>query len=120
MTLRPEGAKEAECYVTVLSGRAGGVGANVNLWREQMGQPPLGEAEFAALRRLPMLGTAGVYVRVEGRYRGKVDEQVEEAMLLGVVCVLDEGTVFVKMTGPTAEVAPEEERFLAFCRSLQE
>jgi hypothetical protein len=120
VTVRPEGASATECYVTVLTGLAGGVAANLNLWRDQMGQEPLSEAEFAALRRVPVLGDSGVYLRVEGRYRGKVDEDVADAMLLGLVCVRDDDTVFVKMTGPTAEVAPAEEGFLDFVRSLHE
>ena len=41
-------------------------------------------------------------------------------VMLGMVLVRPQGSVFVKMTGPASEVRAERERFRAFCESLRE
>jgi hypothetical protein len=120
VTLAPEDAKESECYVTVLTGIAGGVEANVNRWREQMGQPPLDTAAVAALERIPVLGQEAVLVRIGGHFTGMGDADVAGAVLLGLICERRSDTLFVKMTGPAAEVEPAEAGFIAFCKSLRE
>jgi len=63
-------AGEAECYVTVLGGTAGGVAMNVNRWRAQLGLPEASEEEIAALPKVSMLGGEAVLVDVEGTYGG--------------------------------------------------
>ena len=50
----PEGS--VECYVAELGGMGGGVAANFNRWRGQLGQPPLKDADIAALPRITVLG----------------------------------------------------------------
>jgi hypothetical protein len=45
-------------------------------------------------------------------------EQGRQA-LLGMACVRDGQSLFVKLVGPADEVAPERERFLRFVRSLE-
>jgi hypothetical protein len=109
---------EGECYVTVLGGTGGGAFANINRWCNQMGQSDLSAAEFEGLLRIPMLGTAGVVVEVEGVYRGMGDELVEGAALLGAVCELPGQAVFVKLIGPAELVRGSREAFLSFCESL--
>jgi hypothetical protein len=120
VTLAPQGAAKSECYVSVLTGGAGGVEANVNRWREQMGQPALDAAGIAALEKIPMLGAEAVLVRIGGHYTGMGEANVADAALLGVICERAGSTLFVKMTGPAAEVEPQEASFLAFCRSLRD
>ena len=41
------------------------------------------------------------------------------ARMLGAVSILDGQAVFVKMTGPDAEVNAERDNFIAFCQSLK-
>jgi hypothetical protein len=108
-----------ECYVAVLAGAAGGTAANINRWRDQMGQPELTEAEFAALPRLPMLGRQAPLVAIDGHFTGMDGATTSDAMLLGAVCELPEEAVFVKLVGPAAEVRAERQHFEAFCRSLR-
>lgn len=97
-----------ECSVTLLSGAGGGLAANVNRWRGQLGLTALGAAEFAALPTLSVLGHPARLVEVENDGSG----------LLGVVCELGAETVFIKMTGPAGALREERENFIAFCRSL--
>jgi hypothetical protein len=111
--------REVECYVTVLSGSGGGLEANVNRWRQQMGQPPMTAAEIAALPAIPMLGVEARLVRMAGSFTGMDGTTRTGSMLLGAVCELGRHSVFVKMTGPMAEVGAQEAHFEAFCRSLR-
>ncbi|MHC5011327.1 MAG: hypothetical protein ACYTG6_10305 [Planctomycetota bacterium] len=120
VTFVPEGATGTECYVTILGGAAGGAVANIDRWRQQIGLEPMGEGEFEALPRMSVLGGQAVWVALRGHYRGMGDQDQEEAMLLGFVRERGEDTVFVKMTGPAAEVEPQQSAFEAFCASLRE
>jgi hypothetical protein len=119
VTLAPRGVKGTECYVTILSGPAGGVEANLNRWREQMGQPRLGPADLAALRTVQVLGHAATLIEVIGNYTDMQGNKVEKAALLGLVCPLEGALLTVKMTGPSDVIAQEKDRFLAFCGSLR-
>ena len=111
---------QAECYVTLLAGDGGGAFANVNRWRDQMGQGDLSSTEFDQLPRIDMLGTEGIVVQVDGTYRGMGDELVERAALLGAVCELPARAVFVKLIGPAELVRGAREEFLSFCESLEQ
>jgi len=110
---------EVECYITVLSGSAGGVAANVNRWRRQMNQPPLSEADIQALPTLMVLETSSPYIEIEGDFTGMSGQPKPGYMMLAVICPLKEDTLFVKMTGPASAVNAEKERFKAFCNSLK-
>lgn len=119
VTFAPAGDPTTECYVTVMAGEAGGVVANVNFWRDQMGQPPMPEAEVAKLPTVEVLGRAAPLVEVEGGFTGKQGGRIEKAALLGTICLVGDRTVFVKMTGPADTVKREKDRFVAFCKSLR-
>jgi len=95
--------------------------ANLNRWRQQMGQAPLGAEEIAALPTAEVLGGKGTFVTItEGDFSGDSGEAVKGAALLGFIVERPNDWVFVKMRGPAAEVLPELEKFEAFCRSLSE
>jgi len=111
-------AGEVECYVTVLSGGAGGAHANVNRWCGQMGRPELTATAFAALERFPMLGGEAALAEIDGAFSAGA-RRLDDARLLGVVAGSSSGTTFVKMIGPRELVAREREAFLAFCKSLR-
>ena len=119
VTFAPRGATGTECYVTILSGPAGGVEANLNRWRDQMGQPRLGPADLAALRTVQVLGHDAKLIEVNGNYTDMQGNKVEKAALLGIVCPLEGALLTVKMTGPSDVIAQEKDRFLAFCGSLR-
>lgn len=109
----------AECAVSTLYGDGGGLEANVNRWRAQLGQPPLTAEEIAALPRWPVLGTEAVVVEAAGPYASMGGGEIDDALLLGVVCPMEGRTFFVKMTGTRAALEAERERFRAFCLSLR-
>jgi hypothetical protein len=100
-----------ECYVTVLPGGGGGLAANLNRWRKQMGQGDLSDAEIAALPRVAALGGDAALLLVEGG-GGRA--------MAGVALERAGSAVFVKMTGASADVAAETANFKALCASLAE
>jgi hypothetical protein len=110
----------SECYVTVLGGDGGGVRANLDRWRGEMGLGALSDAEYAALARLPALGVEATLLELRGGFRNVMTgKEIADAMLLGAVALRPEGAVFVKMIGPVAEVEPERQAFAAFCSGLR-
>jgi len=111
-------ADQAECYVALLGGTGGGISANMNRWRQQMGAPPLSEAEFQALERIEMFGREGILLEVDGSFSGMAGEAVSDARLYGAVCVLSDRSVFVKMIGPISTLEGQRDAFRSFCESL--
>ena len=111
---------EGECYLSRLPGVGGGLVANVNRWRGQMGQEPLSDAEVAALPKQALFGLEGTFLDVTGEFSGMgAAEAKKDYRLLGVILTSPAGAVFVKMTGPADLVAANEENFHQFCASLQ-
>jgi hypothetical protein len=119
VTLAPDGRTDTECYVTVLGGSAGGMLANVNRWLQQIGQQPLSAEAVGALPTIAVLGRSAPLVEAYGTFRGMSGPAQDGAGLVGVVCVLADRTVFVKLTGPAGVLRQERDRFLAFCDSLR-
>lgn len=111
--------KEGECYLSMLPGGAGGVLANVNRWRKQMGQPEVTEADLASLPRKTLMGIEGVYVAVDGAYTNVgAAEAKPDYRLLGIVATLGDSGLFVKMVGPKELVEANTAAFDQFVRSL--
>ena len=108
-----------ECYVAVLGG-GGGLEANVNRWRGQLGLGPLSAEEIDALPRVPVLGSEAPLVEARGEYTDMAGESHEDHALLGTIVARGGSMLFVKMVGPRAEVEAERGRFLAFVQSLEQ
>lgn len=104
-------AKDTECSVIVLSGHGAGVRANLDRWRGQLALVPLSDEEFAGLPTLRVLGSSATLLRADGASG--------ERRLIGLVCPLDDSTLYVKMTGPRSVVLDNEFAFAAFCGSLR-
>ncbi|HEV8111956.1 MAG TPA: hypothetical protein VGR31_04220 [Planctomycetota bacterium] len=101
--------EDLECYVTVFPGEAGGILANVNRWRGQLGEPAIADADLAALHRIPMLGREAVLVECTGK----------GSQLVGAACAGADRSVFVKMSGPPERVQQQRSAFLQFCASIR-
>lgn len=111
---------EGECYLSRLPGAGGGLVANVNRWRGQMGQDPLTEEEILALPQKALFGLPGTFVDVSGDFSGMgAGEAKKDYRMLGVILTSEAGAVFVKMTGPADLIAAHEASFDLFCQSLQ-
>lgn len=107
-TFVPAGTTGVECYVTLLAGNGGGLAANVNRWRQQIGLAAATPAEIDGLATLDVLGVKARLVEITSGANG----------VLGLVAETGAQTIFVKMTGPADVLKSQRERFLAFCRSL--
>ncbi|MEM6279701.1 MAG: hypothetical protein AAF733_09500 [Verrucomicrobiota bacterium] len=112
--------EEGECYVARLPGAGGGLVANVNRWRGQMGADPLTEAEIYALPTKPLFGQPATFIDLSGDFSpGMGSTEIKEGhRLLGLILASDAGAVFVKMTGPAEIVAKNAEGFNLFTSSL--
>ncbi len=108
----------SECALSEFPGEAGGLAANVNRWRDQMGQGPLSGEQLAALPRVKAFGQDVALVEVYGTYVGGRSPR-EGWGMLGAACPHGDSTVFVKLNGPEAEVRAERDRFKAFVGSLR-
>jgi len=111
---------EGECYLSAMPGNAGGLEANVNRWRGQMGQPAYTPEELANLPKKPFLGRDSVFVDFEGDFKGMgaAADALKGYRLLGLVQPAPEFTLFVKMTGPKELVAQNQAAFEQFCQSI--
>ena len=109
---------QTECYITVLPSTAGGVMENINRWQRQMGQTALSSEEVEKIPTIEMFGLNTKLVEITGDYTGMSGSPKNGFMLLGVVCPLQEETIFVKMIGPESDVQEERENFIKFCKSV--
>jgi len=109
-----------ECYVSIMGSSGGGVAANVNRWRQQMGLAPESEETIDALPAINVLGFRGVLVELEGTYSGmRGDQQAEDSKLLAVFVPAGDSALTIKMIGPADQVNSERENFATFARSLK-
>jgi hypothetical protein len=119
VTLAPKGSPETECYVTILSGAAGGVEANVNRWRGQLGKGPMAPGEMAGLKALHVLGREAKLVEISGTYTDMRNNKLPDAALVGILLPLEDALLSIKMTGPKDVVERETDHFISFCESLR-
>lgn len=107
----PNGAK-AEIAVTVFPGNVGGLTANVNRWRGQIGLPPAGADEIAASAKPAKVGglDSQRFVMTSADGKKSVD---------AVMTSKDGATWFFKMNGETAAVEANAAAFAAFLSASQ-
>lgn len=110
---------EGECYISIMPGPAGGLNANLNRWRKQMGQPDYTDEEIAKLPKKPLFKRDGVYAAFDGDYKGVgMTEPQKGYRLAGVIHSAEQATIFVKMIGPKALVQANGAAFDQFCESI--
>jgi hypothetical protein len=114
------GRERLECYVTVLPGGGGGIAANLNRWRGQMGQEPLSGADIAALPRVMLLGVEAVKVQIDGTFKGAGAAGAGGGYTMIAVAAERSGAVVTaKLVGPSADVQAESPHFDALIASLR-
>lgn len=105
---------EGECYVVVLNGNGGGVAANINRWRSQLGQGNMTAEAIARLPRWKACERDAIVVQIDGDFGERKGVQMR-----GLILTLDRATVFVRMVGPKAEVEAAAGAFEQFCKSFR-
>jgi hypothetical protein len=107
----PNGSK-AEIAVTVFPGSVGGLTANVNRWRGQIGLPPAGADEIAASAKAAKVGglDSQRFVMTSSDGQKSVD---------AVMTSKDGATWFFKMNGDSAAVEANGAAFVAFLSASQ-
>ena len=106
---------EAEVYVSQMGGKLNQL---LGVWRGEMGQGPIAEAEVAALPKVQFLGDDAVMMDLTGTYRGMTNE-IAEARLIVVARRDNAAVTYCKFVGPTDEVSAQRDAFLAFCASIR-
>lgn len=114
------GDPAAECYVTFLPGGGGGLAANLNRWRGQMGLGDLSTDEIGALPVRSILGKPATYLEVDGTYQGMSgSENKADYRMVGLIHADSEMAIFIKMIGPAGLLEQHRENFSDFCHSLR-
>jgi len=105
-----DGKQTAEVTIIPLSGAGGGLLANVNRWRKEVGLDDMTEENLRKeSKSLAVEGQNAVYVDLVGK----------EKRNLGVILPRDGRTWFIKFQGPIGLVEKERENFEAFARSVR-
>jgi hypothetical protein len=104
----PDGT--ATITVTVFPGDVGGLLANINRWRQQVGLPAIAEGDLPQLTEPRAVSNhRATYVRLPG----------ETQSILGALLPFHGKTWFFKMTGNTKTVLSQEPSFQQFLNSVQ-
>ena len=107
---------------SILAGSGGGLLANVNRWRGQMGLEPLtSEEAVAALPKDgPFLGRDAIVVDLVGSYGGMSgDAGIAAARMLGWIVTEGQDAAFLKLVGPKDVVDAEQGNLARVGRSLR-
>ncbi|MFT4709192.1 MAG: hypothetical protein ACI9D0_001541 [Bacteroidia bacterium] len=118
INLQPAGDSELQCYMTILPGGGGSMGANLNRWRGQLGLEPLEESEFNTLPTTVLFRGLANVVQLDGTFTGMGGEPRPNYSMVGVILQTPQFTVTLKLTGPKDKVLAERANFDAFYGSL--
>ena len=108
----------AECYVVMLPGDAGGVSANINRWFKQMGHTINSTQLHDHVREIEILKSEAKLVEIRGDYTDMSGEHFNDFMMIGVIFSFKNSMIFIKMTGPESIIKKERQNFLTFCNSF--
>ena len=111
---------DARCWITILGGDGGGTLANANRWRNEMGQPPLKEADLETLPKVPMLDGQAYVVEATGSYSSMGSTAQDDWAMIGLIRNLAGRAIFIKLVGPKAEVESARGGLELLAESLEE
>jgi hypothetical protein len=102
--------------VSMLAGQGGGVIANVNRWRGQLGLSPLSEEDFSKqAQTVDVMGGQGTLVDMTG-----TDAKTgKPARLIGVIAPQSDETWFYKLMGDEQVVAQQKDAFTKFIQTAK-
>ena len=111
-----EGASAVTATLVELAGEGGGLGANVNRWRTQVGLESLAEKEvLKALDPIKVDGAAAHRLDVTGPAVGDKPAQ----RIIAVVVKSGDATWFIKMNGSAGAVDKQKAPFDEFVKSIR-
>ena len=107
----PDAAGNGDVSISKLSGNGGGLLANVNRWRGQVGLAPLEAGALAANSKTVATagGDSGTWVELVGT----------EKTILGAIVARGEVSWFFKLTAPAPVAAQNRDVFEQFVRSIR-
>ena len=108
--IKGESDTSAAVNVSQLSGDGGGLTANINRWRGQLGLAPISDEEAA---KLPTIEANGVKA-VLTDFNGTDARSGKPARLVAVVLPLSSQTWFYKLMGDETVVGAQKEAFIKF------
>lgn len=112
-TIPGDGAN-GDLSITAFPGDTGGLHANVNRWRGQIGLAPVGNAEVEkSVEHLDVNGLHIDLVEMVGTSGNPPNR------LLGAIVPYQQETWFFKLTGPDALVASQREAFRTFLTTIK-
>ena len=94
----PAEPQPAQVSLTMLMGDGGGVRANIDRWRRQVGLAPMSQEEFLGLEERTMFDQPATYVELEGSYEGMDGTRITNAGLFGAVFARGQSALRKKMT----------------------
>ena len=100
--------------ITTFAGASGGIGPNVNRWLGQIGLGPMSDSgiEAMAIKKIGRLGEYSYFKLIN-------DGNVESAILASIF-LLEDRTVFIKLSSTLIGIKEIESDFLRFCNSIFE
>lgn len=104
----------AEVAITKFPGRVGGLLANVNRWRGQLGLAPVNDLAEQEQTTVNVAGSSAMWLDLAREGDGPAD-----ARMLVVLAARRDFTWFLKMTGSRAVLTRERSAFEAFVRSVE-
>lgn len=110
------GGDKAEVTVSFFPGDVGGVFANVNRWRRQMGLPPVEEGNLGSVTQ-PVDTSAGKATLVD--FAGTDARTGQPARLVAFIVPHGDSTWFYKLMGNGQVVEAQKEKFMKFVQSVQ-
>ncbi len=109
----PHGDKTADCSIIKLTGQAGGVTANINRWRVQVGLPQ--ESDTVIKQHIKEIKSPmGTFQFVK-----LINPEAPDNAILASMCFKDSFVLFVKATADSATINGVENEFIDFCKTIK-
>ena len=109
------GDASAAVNVSSLAGEGGGLLPNINRWRGQLGQPPVTDADIAALPTVDATDVKATLVDIAGTDA----RSGKPARLVGMIVPLGGQTWFYKLMGDANVVAQQKDALIKFVQSAK-
>ena len=111
--------KTGQAYLSFSKGNSGGLLANINRWRQQVGYNKITEEEInQSTKEIIFFNRPARYLDLQGDYKPVRGDKKSNWRVLGVLFVDVSYSFFLKMTGSADEVAKEKLNFEKLCRSF--